>query len=532
MSELLEAVLRYANVGFAVFPVEPGGKTPLVKWRDVSTVEPDEIREWWAQWPDANVGIDVGKSKLAVIDVDDLDGLKQLEAEVGQLPLTLMARTGSGGLHYVYRAPNVELRNSASKLAPGIDVRGEGGYVVVPPSRTTGDYVWTHKVEPAPFPPAVLARLAELDRKPERTERVDLIDHSSLSGGTNRWGSRVLEGELLKVAFAEEGQRNHILFSSACKVFEAVKGEHIDEAYAFKMLTSAAERIGLEDEEIEKTLESAWDRVEPRDPQEELRKQPGQPAPASFEPERRDAKAPTTFRAYQRAQLKELPPPTWLIKGLLPEGLTVLWGESSVGKSFVALDWCLTLAHQGKRVLYFAAEGAGAFDWRISAWEAHHRSLAYDDSNLLVVPQVPRLLDPEQREALAATVQEVEPDVTVFDTWQYALVGGDENSTGDSALAVDVMNRLRSSYGTSVIVVHHANKTGDMRGNAVLTNSADAAWRMKRSNVEGVFDAFELGMSKPFKDGERADQILGRLQKAGPSVVPYPTTPQRLGLMR
>jgi hypothetical protein len=97
------------------------------------------------------VGVPTGKkSGLVVLDVDvDDDGpesLARLEHAGAPVPKTARARTGGGGIHLYFRYPRErDIRNSAVLLGPGLDVRGEGGYVVVPPSRTQGSYEWVDR---------------------------------------------------------------------------------------------------------------------------------------------------------------------------------------------------------------------------------------------------------------------------------------------------------------------------------------------------------------------------------------------------
>ena len=156
---LLKAALSYVRRGIPVFPCEPGGKRPLTYngfWE--ATTDMRRIKAWWDRWPAANVGVPTGKrSGLLVLDIDLRDGgpesLIALERENGPLPRTARARTGGGGVHVFFRYPaEKEVRNSAGWLGPGLDVRGEGGYVVVPPSRTQGVYEW---MERAPLTEAV-----------------------------------------------------------------------------------------------------------------------------------------------------------------------------------------------------------------------------------------------------------------------------------------------------------------------------------------------------------------------------------------
>jgi hypothetical protein len=153
---LLRAALTYARRGIPVFPCEPGGKAPLTYsgfWD--ATTDARRVKTWWNRWPYANVGVPTGeRSGLLVLDVDPRDGglesLAALELINGSLPRTAKTRTGGGGVHVFFRSPaREEVRNSAGRLGPGLDVRGEGGYVVVPPSRTQSAYKWLDRTSPA-----------------------------------------------------------------------------------------------------------------------------------------------------------------------------------------------------------------------------------------------------------------------------------------------------------------------------------------------------------------------------------------------
>lgn len=170
-SVLLKATLSYAQCGWKVFPVfEPVvreeavicscgnpkcgsvGKHPRSQqgFKDATTDE-SSIRSWWTDWPNANIGIVTGKaSRLLVIDVDGPQGktsLNQLQEEHGFLPLTLQATTGKG-FHLYFQLPeDIEISCSVGKLGEGIDVRGEGGYVIAPPSLHAfgTSYTWSNK---------------------------------------------------------------------------------------------------------------------------------------------------------------------------------------------------------------------------------------------------------------------------------------------------------------------------------------------------------------------------------------------------
>jgi len=135
---LLQTATALGRRGVAVFPCQPRGKTPATaRGLHDATTDPERIYSWWHAMPDLNIGIATGRiSRFWVLDVDDEDGeasLRKLEAEHGVLPATVEVITGKGR-HLYFRIGEHPIRNSAGQIAPGIDVRGDGGYVLAPPS--------------------------------------------------------------------------------------------------------------------------------------------------------------------------------------------------------------------------------------------------------------------------------------------------------------------------------------------------------------------------------------------------------------
>lgn len=152
MNELKAAALEYARRGWPVLPLhsvvegrcscgKPGcgspGKHPRTRhgMKDAS-INDVQIESWWKRWPDANIGVKTGASPgTIVLDIDPRNGgtesLAELEAEYGELPATVEAVTGGNGRHLVFQHPGGKC---AGELAPGIDVKGDGGYIVVAPS--------------------------------------------------------------------------------------------------------------------------------------------------------------------------------------------------------------------------------------------------------------------------------------------------------------------------------------------------------------------------------------------------------------
>jgi hypothetical protein len=161
-----EAVLRLVSRGWRLFPVQARSKLPLVAgWPQQASCEPERLREWMQKYSDCNWGLATGRdSGVFVLDVDGEQGLvaiKELRKTGHELPPTLTVKTGRG-CHLYFRYPEDALiRNSAGKLGPGLDIRGDGGYVLVPPSihPSGADYRWTHEIAVAPAPDWLLERL-------------------------------------------------------------------------------------------------------------------------------------------------------------------------------------------------------------------------------------------------------------------------------------------------------------------------------------------------------------------------------------
>ncbi len=149
MPMMIEAALRYAGLGYPIFPCVPGGKVPLTPrgFKD-ATIDATKIRTWWEKYPDANVGIPT--AGLLVVDVDGADNPWPADA-VKALDLVRgpVSGTPRGGRHHIFRQPlGKAWRNSAGKIAPKVDIRADGGYVIVPPSTVDGKvYQWLEGME-------------------------------------------------------------------------------------------------------------------------------------------------------------------------------------------------------------------------------------------------------------------------------------------------------------------------------------------------------------------------------------------------
>jgi hypothetical protein len=196
---------RYAKRGWCVIPLRPRSKQPAIRWAPYQQrlATADEIDSWFAAWPGANVGIVTGAiSGLVVFDVDlghgGDDSLAELERAHGPLPKTVEALTGGGGRHVYFAHPGGAVRNKVG-IAQGLDLRGDGGYVVAPPSvHPSGRrYEWEASRHPDEISLAPL---------PDWLLNVVAIQSAQLGHPLSHWRALVREG-------VAQGERNNTIAS-------------------------------------------------------------------------------------------------------------------------------------------------------------------------------------------------------------------------------------------------------------------------------------------------------------------------------
>jgi hypothetical protein len=232
LSRLGRSALAYAGkLGWLVFPCQPRDKAPLSAlvhhgFKDATNV-PEQICAWWTAHPDANIGLDLGRSGLVAVDVDrhgGVDGfatLASLERANGPLPDTPRSLTGGGGMHAVFARPDGARMKNGS-FAPGVELKTAGGYIVLPPStHPSGQpYVWdvAHHVLETPIArlPAWIctacagehaghARTAPItggDRLVHEGERDTTL--ASLAGALRRHGAKAIVIEAALLSFNRE----------------------------------------------------------------------------------------------------------------------------------------------------------------------------------------------------------------------------------------------------------------------------------------------------------------------------------------
>lgn len=169
--EIIHVALMGAERGWLIFPCDPRTKQPVTSnGVHDATRNSWTIRDWWRRWPGAMIGIKCGReSGIFVVDANvdlekGLDGLAALTQRFSKLPETITVKTPGGGRHFYWKYPDdTEIRNSTSKLAQGVNVHGEGGYVIGAVSRNYKNLWYEALIEvwpdPEPAPQALITAI-------------------------------------------------------------------------------------------------------------------------------------------------------------------------------------------------------------------------------------------------------------------------------------------------------------------------------------------------------------------------------------
>lgn len=539
----LDWALYYRSLGWACMPINPGTKKPAVKWEEFEYRLPtkDEIQGWWGGvFKNCGVGIITGTiSGIFVLDIDDkeLEGkegsrvLDELESKHGALPETTEAKPGGGGRHLVFRHPGLGIRIKTTKnIGPGkgLDVRGDGGYIVAAPSyHPNGNvYAWSvdagpEQVAPADAPDWLIALLEDglpADAGPGQ--------HNEISRASGPLG---LQGEVTDGR--ETYMRDTVLACLGQYIGENGALPSVQELYDLAWPQYVAHvdltRPGRREAEMRDKCARAIRRQEEgkirgmRTLQEAVERYRSKDRAKAPEP---PGSAPETtpevgIRLLGLDSVLSMPPPSWLVKNwLVRNGLIMVYGPPASLKSFLVLDWLLHIAYgrdwHGDRTeagaaLYVAGEGLGGLPKRLQAW-LQHGGLE-PTGPFFTIGQTVNMLDPKEVEAVAEAVKAKAASlgrqfaVVALDTVARTMVGGEENSALDMGKYIHNGDWLKREIGCALILVHHAGKdvARGARGSSALLGAVDTSILVERDKETGVVT---LTMEKQ-KDAEEPPEL-------------------------
>lgn len=471
--------LHYAGLGLAVFPIKPRSKQPLTAhgFKDASK-DQQQIDQWWSRWPDANIGIATGSASggLVVIDLDiddskGLDGrvtLREWEAQHGNLPdETWTAITGRGGCHYFYHDTST-VRNRTG-IYKGIDVRGEGGYIVAPPSiHPNGNtYTWEH--DPVLFP------LAEANGI--------VFDFLCPSDGSQERMSFALPDKIV------DGERTSAMVKLVCS--QQAKGLS-DEAIRAAVRAENEQKCipPLTDRELEKEVFPAITRYQkgtaPYQEKDYSRRSDWNAQPPKAKP------GPVKLVSMDQVKEKE---PEWLINAYIPKGqITVLAGDGGAGKTTI---WCAIAAAVSSgskcflnqdnpfagnckpgKVLFFSSEDTAEYTL-VSRLRKNGAKLENVLSLSLADDAFSEIKFDSER--LEEIIKEYRPELVLFDPLQSFIPPNIQMGARNAMRAcLNPLIGLGEQYGVTFIIVVHTNKQSGMWGRKRIADSADI-WDIARS---------------------------------------------------
>ena len=601
MHDTASSATAYVSRGWAVVPLHDvsggtcscgsadpqhaprqGGKHPLhAGWQNGGLRSAAAVADQWARRPGANVGIVTGRaSGLWVLDVDPDNGgdakLAGLVTTWGVLPQTYTVRTGSGGLHYYWRMPGFDFTTSRGQLPVGLDVRGNNGQVVAPPSRTLkGDYSLINGADPVDAP----GWLLDLIKPPPAPEIVDRGEWAfDLPSGNDQgrgaaYARSAVTGALAAMADAVPGERNDTAYRTGRRLAELLNsawtGLDAEAVFAGFMAAAAACDVdgGFSQAEAYDTLRKAirdqgqrgvdlpasgtlgtflpWDfssagsgpaaetdqgaevLVAPlADPFEQaVQRKAWELAvlEAARERLREHGRRVTDFKLelVTGTALDDLPTAAVLVAGYLDmDTLARVNGPSGHGKSFVTLDFACSVQTgrmwHGRAVNQAEAWyviGEGARGMRRREQAWCQRAGVGAESGVFFLARALQVDGPEWASFVEHAATR-RPGLIVLDTQARMTVGVKENDATEMGIVVDALDALRRASGACVLLVHHRGLTGDHgRGSTAIKGALDTELDVSRTGT-----TVTVRVTKQKDQSERAPLLL-TMNSLGDSVV-------------
>jgi hypothetical protein len=558
----MNAALWAVRQGWKIVPAlvrrdSNGDKDPRfpIRWGTGSTTDEAMVKQWWVDFPDATVAILTKANNLIIVDLDchgdGQDGVAEWCELVGkhaqgEFPATLEVKTPSGGRHLYFRNTDQRLKNSASKLANGVDIRGAGsksGGLVFFGARYDGEYEIDVDLPVADLPQWLHDLLLSTVPKKARERDQWALPNADRKFTVKKAREFTYNYGLSRLKNAQAGQRNNEL-NNAAICLGHFGPDFWPTSEAFDKLREIARNIGLEADEIEATIQSGYydaewvatllteeqaedEELEARLKEERMRRL----VKKTIDQEELDAARSIDDMLVHRDELDDIPDVEALIDGFLfRQSVAVMYGRRNVGKTFVALDMALSVAtgrvwgrypsyvpgdepnmagfpaKKGK-VLWIAGEGVRGIRPRVATWEAEYDVRADD---FTMVDSALELASEARVEQLAEIIKRDGYDLIVVDTLARNTAGLEENSGSDMKTFFAHIDRLKNAHeGACVLIVHHQGKSKDVtdaRGHTVIEDAPESVFRLSGDEMCIFFETTKQ------RDAVKADQLLFHLE--------------------
>lgn len=476
-STMLDQALAYLGQGLSVFPVctpVPGtprclhhrdctspGKVALVKWKPYQEERPTEsnIRSWWGRWPDANIAMATGRvSGASVIDLDgDVATRQAVDRGFDIGPWAYTGRVGGRHLYFKHRddAPTIFAK------VGGIDFRGQGGYVLLPPSlhHSGARYRWAQPLTDEPLPDL-----------PQWIDELAAEGHVS-QNGTIHDGQPRIDVEHLLIHGVPEGQRDDTLFRLAAKL----RGMGVPYDLAIDLVERSAERCSppFPLDQARAKVESAYRRYEPNP-------EGSKPIRVNGRHQLVDTETGEIIDAWQwnvydidDFMARDIPAVQWLVDRLIRDQAIVgNFGGPGTLKTYFMTQLALSIAAGERFLERFTVRQARVLIVQEDTLEADYqqaylgpmlKALALRSSDLhgwlFIAPANDLLLDDPQRLlALENWIAEYRPELVCMDAF-YLLHSGEGMTAKDLQPILFTLKRLRKAYGCAFWLLDHNRKT-------------------------------------------------------------------------
>lgn len=483
--------------GISVIPVmgresitEDGFKKPVINWKEFQTRLPSMIElDSWFKFKRYNLAMVTGQvSRILTLDIDSKKG--GLDSIKGKfIPLTWNDKSPNG-LHYHFIwTPTLNGKvTSYSDLLPGVDIRGDGGYCVIPPSVGFNGqpYSWVKPPinTPLSYPPSWLVDLL-LSRQQKKTIEV---------GNKQGWIAEALAG-------LKEGNRDHTFIRIAGRLWhDGLQAQDI-----FEILRPHAEKSEFSLDELRLKVDQIqkYDRKVGEYIVEEI-----------------DKEKSVTLTELLSNQVQDV---EWQVDKVLPkEGVLIIGGRQGIGKSFLALDLCVELARGGGSwltrfavnpgvVLYVDEEnGASLLKHRLKAMLKAKGITKIPTELHLCIEHGYKLDNEKSVEKLKKKIEKISPSVVILDSLR-RFHSRNENDSGEMSLLFDTMKKIARTYHCAFVILDHERKplndtrfvpdepsSDDLRGSNDKGAAADAVINLKEKRGELYLYHTKARYSKPF----------------------------------
>ena len=532
----------YREIGIQVVPAkmpreDKAWKRPVIKWRDYEDHIADDktFNGWFGEGGEfrsrPNMGIITGNASggTFVLDIDChnhpeartwLNDLLDLHNH-GRPINAPTQRTGGGGLQLLFKAPE-DWVSPTNKTSMGVDIRGQGGFAMLPPSKHESghSYEWLKGYEPwvICIPVAPMWLIEAIDEllsqftKVERGERTDspavaTDAFGQIVDGREDYMTRLIWARVVHLyrecPFISDAEAEKEMREAFTKYDHSVKSRLFEPGTPNHILLEREGRGASLFFQKWSTAMGQWDgRVKEaaaisapeKKPETATVEQTGDGGDGSLILTQADI---DVYETLNIGDIKALPDPKYLVEGIVIENsLMFIYGPPGCGKSFISLGMCLAIAaglpewwgrkiNKHGPVVLLSSEGVADLKFRIMAWEKE-TGISVDNIPFYLIRQTINFMAEADVDKLLRTVLDItnklgEPPVLInVDTVSRVLPGADENLQKDMTLFISACDRVREVFGSTVSGVHHTSRNGNLRGSTVFDGAGDALLSITR----------------------------------------------------